>query len=669
MKNYQQYSTSRISARRVVLHLAFTLPLIFSESSIAALTAGVDASINDLKKMSIEDLLNIEVVSVSRAPEKLNDAAASVQVITQEDIRRSGATTLPQALRLASNLQVAQKNSHDWGITARGFNTELANKLLVMIDGRTVYTPLFSGVFWNAQDYLLSDIDHIEVISGPGGTLWGANAVNGVINIITKKSSDTRGAYVEAGGGPVESFAGAHYGARLNASTDFRIYGKVADHDNNVLANGADAKDAWRMKQGGFRLDMNRSLNQMTLQGDVYDTNNETGQGRGSIRGANLLSRWGHVFGNESTLTLQAYYDHTRLDDPVPSFVINNLTLAPAGVLVDVLDTYDIDLQHRFSPASGHQVVWGLGYRHTRDEVTNIPALALYPANLSQDLYSGFIQDEVTLGKDVTVTAGTKIEHHTYARWVIEPSVHLQWNVNKQNMLWSAVSKAVRTPSRIDRDLSQPASGLVVLKGNNNFSPETVVAYEAGYRTQITNRTLLSIATFYNDYQHLRSTSITPATIIPFYFENNLQGYTYGAELNGTYEATDWWQLRLGYTFLSEHLRVAADKFDLSNAHNETADPEHQIVLRSLFELPRNVQVDASWRWVDELLVNNGPNVGRVPSYLEMDLNVGWRINDRFSLSIAGHNLLDAHHPEYGFPAASRIEAVRSVTGKLVWQL
>jgi len=640
--------------------------LIVSSSRAVAL----EASLNDLKKMSIEDLLQVEVVSVSRAPEKLSNTASSVQVITQEDIRRSGVTSLPEALRLASNLQVAQKNAHDWGVSARGFNTELANKLLVMIDGRTVYTPLFSGVFWNAQDYLLADIDHIEVISGPGGTLWGANAVNGVINIITRHSRDTRDVYAEAGGGSgMRSFAGARVGGALNSNASFRVYAKYSDHDNSVLGNGNDANDAWRMKQGGFRVDVTHPFDRLTFQGDIYENSSDADPGKASIKGSNVLTRWSHAFSEGSELNLQAYYDRTHLDRPLPAYVINNLTLAPAGVFADVMDTYDVDLQHRFRFMRRHQLVWGLGYRHTHDSATNIPALAFYPALLTHHLYSGFIQDAVSLSDRVTITAGTKLEHNTYTGWEWEPSVRAQWEVNTRNMLWSAISRAVRSPSRIDRDYSQPAAGLVVIKGSDTFVSEKVLAYEAGYRTQMNDRLVASTAIFYNNYQHLRSTSITPTTILPLYFENNLKGYTYGIELNGTFQIAEWWQMRAGYTFLSEHLSVEPGKFDLSQAHNETADPQHQVMLRSMLELPGRVQLDAELRWVDELIVNNGPNVATVPDYTELDIRIGWRITESLELSLTGQNLLHNHHPEFGFPTPTRVDAERNVTGKLVWRL
>lgn len=637
----------------------------------AAAAESRDLSVNALKKMSLEELMNIQVVSVSRSPEKLSDATSSVQVITREDIRRAGATSLPEALRLASNLQVAQKNSHDWAISARGFNTDLANKLLVMIDGRTVYTPLFSGVFWNAQDYPLEDIDHIEVISGPGGTLWGANAVNGVINIITRRARDTQGLYLDAGGGSgLQDFADARYGGAIGSHVNYRVYAKYLDRDSNVFANGSDADDAWRMAQGGFRADSSWTADRITWQGDVYSNSNDTAlDNRGRMRGVNTLGRWSHTLGNGSQTRLQLYYDHTHLDDPLGPYVINNITLAPAGILTDALDTYDIDFQHHVKLMQHHDVVWGLGYRHTHDEVGNTAALAFYPPVLDQSLYSGFIQDEVALSKQVSVTLGTKLEHNDYTGFELEPSVHLKWNINPQHMMWGAVSRAVRSPSRVDRDLSEPAAGLVVLKGSKDFVSETVMAYEAGYRMQAGQRLIASLSTYYNDYQHVRSTSITPATLIPFYFANNLKGYTYGVELSGTWQAASWWRLRFGYSYLHENLRVTPGQFDLSNAQNETADPANQVMLRSMFDLPHQVQLDAALRWIDTLHINNGPVLGVVPSYFEADVRAGWHITSRLDIALIAHNLLHAHHPEYGFPDANRIEATRSIIGKVTWRL
>ncbi|MES1196078.1 MAG: TonB-dependent receptor, partial [Steroidobacter sp.] len=455
----------------------------------------------------------------------------------------------------------------------------------------------------------------------------------------------------------------------IGSNADFRVYAKYSDYDNTVLTDGSDADDAWHMGQGGFRVHVSLPSDRVTWQGDVYGNSNETAQGRGRMSGVNTLGRWTHTLQNGSETRLQVYYDHTHLDDPFAPYVINNIVLAPAGVLQDALDTYDVDFQHHANLLQRHQIVWGLGYRHTHDVVNNIAAAAFYPPQLDQNLYSGFVQDEVSLNKKVSVTIGTKLEHNDYTGFELEPSVHLQWNIDPQNMMWSAVSRAVRSPSRIDRDLSQPAAGIVVLKGSSDFVSETVVAYEAGYRAQAGSRLMTSLATYYNDYQHVRSTSITTATLIPFYFANNLKGYTYGAEISGTYQAAEWWRVRFGYNYLSEHLRVAPDQFDLSNAQNETADPEHQAMLNSMFDLPHQLQLDATLRWVDKLVINNGPVLGTVPDYFEMDLRMGWHVTNTLDFSLTGHNLLHAHHPEYGFPGPARIEATRGVIGKLVWRL
>jgi iron complex outermembrane receptor protein len=625
-------------------------------------------TIGELKQLNVEDLMNIQVTSVARHPEKLIEAASAIQVITHEDIRRSGATSIPEALRLADNLQVAQTNSHDWAISARGFNTDLANKLLVMVDGRTVYTPLYSGVFWDVQDYLLEDIDRIEVISGPGGALWGANAVNGVINIITKSAVDTQGLYAEAGGGSQpQGFAGVRYGGTLAPGTSFRVYGKYFDRADELQASGSSGMDAWRQGRGGFRVDSERSAqDRLTVQGDVYGGREEM-QTRGTSdnSGDNILGRWSHEFSEQSDLTLQSYFDQTHLTDPVAAAVFSGLDLAPGGTLHDDLNTYDVDFQHRFRLGAANRIVWGLGFRHTRDVVGNTPALAFLPAILDQDLYSAFVQDEILLRKNLSFTLGTKLEHNDYTGFEVEPDARLSWTVSPQQALWAAVSRAVRTPSRIDRDLSEPAPPyLVILKGGSNFTSETVIAYELGLRTQINSTFAASISSFYNDYNDVRSTSYTPGTLFPFYFANNVAGHTQGLELSGNYQASDDWSLHAGYTLLQEHLRVKPGQYDLNNARNEIADPEHQVSLRSSLNLPARVQFDAALRWVDTLY----NTTGTVPSYFEMNTRLAWHARDRLELSLVGQNLLHDHHPEYGPPVPARGEMERSVYGKIAWQ-
>ena len=629
-------------------------------------------SVSELKKMSLQELFDLEVTSVSKEPERLSEVASAIQVITQQDIERSGATSIPEALRLADNLDVAQKNAHDWAISARGFNTALANKLLVLIDGRTVYTPLFSGVFWDRQDYLLEDIDRIEVISGPGSTLWGANAVNGVINITTKSAKDTRGLYVEAGGGSeLEDFVGLRYGGTISTNVYFRVYDKYFNRADEVFGDGDSASDSWKMGQAGFRIDAEASSqNTFTLQGDGYDGNEDvTTGGQAGVSGGNVLGRWSHAFLDDGDMSLQLYYDRTHLSDPIPAFTINSTTLASAGTLTDDLDTYDLDFQHHFQLGERHRFVWGVGYRFTHDMVQNAPALAFFPTVLDHNLYSAFAQDEIRLWRQLYFTAGTKIEHNDYTGFEFEPSARLHWIVVTNHTVWAAVSRAVRTPSRVDRDLSEPAPpNLVVLKGDAGFDSETVIAYEVGYRAQFGRKVATSISGFYNDYNDVRSTSETPTTVLPFFFQNNLEGQTYGFEFSGNYQALDWWRLHAGYDLLKEDIHVKPGKQDLNDALNETADPQQQFSVRSSMDLPRHAELDAGLRWVDTLHLNSGPTVGTVPSYFELDARLAWHATKRLEFSVVGQNLLHDHHPEYGFPSPTRVEIERNIYGKIAWQ-
>jgi len=639
---------------------------LFPNQSFAQTQATLTSS-SALKKLSVEELMNIEVTSVSKHSEKLSETASAIQVVTGEDIRRSGASSIPEALRLADNLQVAQKGSQGWGISARGFNTDLANKLLVLVDGRTVYTPLYSGVFWDVQDYLLEDLDRIEVISGPGGTLWGANAVNGVINIISKSAKDTQGLYVEGGGGSeLRGFGGARFGGALASNVYYRVYGKYFDRDSAVFANGNDAGDSWNMGQGGFRIDAETSLqNTFTLQGDYYSGSEDvTTGGKTDVAGGNLLGRWSHTFSEGSDMSLQCYYDRTHRSVPKPAFLA-----APAGTLVDDLDTYDLDFQHRFHLGERNHFVWGLGYRFTQDVVKNAPSVVFVPPVLDHDLFSGFVQDEIMLHEKLLLTLGTKLEHNEYTGYEVEPSGRLQWNATPKQMFWGAISRAVRTPSRIDHDFQQP-TGLAAPFNNlflpgTNFNSETLIAYELGYRAQLGSKTSVSISSFYNDYDDVRSSTPTPVFGFPLVFENNLEGKTYGFELSATYQMLAWWRLHAGYNLLKEDIRVKSGQVDFSNGLNETADPQQQFSLRSSMDLPQNVEWDARLRWVDTLHNNNGPTPGTVPSYFELDVRLAWHATKRLELSIVGQNLLHDHHPEYGFPSPTREEIQRSVYGKV----
>jgi len=664
-------------SRLIVPMFAAVSLLVFTTHAFAQITETNRPS-ELLKKMSLEELMSLDVTSVAKQPEPYGQAPAAIQVVTGEDIQRSGASSIPEALRLADNLQVAQKNSHNWAISARGFNTALANKLLVLIDGRSVYTPLFSGVFWDVQDYLLEDIDRIEVISGPGGTLWGANAVNGVINITTKSAKETQGLYTEAGGGTwLQDFAGVRYGGVLASNVYYRVYGKYFDRGDEVYPNGDNASDSWRMGQGGFRIDSEASpQNPLTLQGDFYlgNENVPTG-GDAQTGGGNILGRWTHTFADDSDMSLQMYYDRTHLADPIPAYAIGTFVLAPAGTLTDDLDTYDVDFQHHFHLGERNNIIWGLGYRFTHEVDDNAPGLAFLPPTLDQNLFSGLVQDEIMLRENLFFTLGTKLEHNDYTGFEVEPSARLQWNVTPKQMIWGAVSRAVRTPSRVDRDMSQPApsSPLVILQGSPGFDSETLIAYELGYRSQLGPKVSASVSTFYNDYNDLRSTTTNSVLNgfglpFPFYFQNNLEGETYGVELGATYQMLSWWRLHGGYNFLEENLRVKSGQTDINNGLNETSDPQQQFSIRSSMNLPKNVELDAGLRWVDTLHNNSGATQGTVPSYFELDVHIGWHVTKNLEISLVGQNLLHDQHAEYGFPSPTREEIQRSVYGKVAWQ-
>lgn len=633
----------------------------------------------------MEELMNVEVISVSKQLEKLTEAASAIQVITQEDIRRSGASSIPEALRLATNLHVAQKNAHDWAISARGFNTDLANKFLVLIDGRTVYTPLFSGVFWDRQDYLLEDIERIEVISGPGGTLWGANAVNGVINIITKQAHDTKGLYAEAGAGTeLRGFTGLRYGTKVGANTSLRVYSKYFERDDAVFQDGSDASDSWRMGQGGFRMDAKASeKNAFTLQGDFYKSkvNLSTG-GNTDVYGGNVLGRWSHTFSDNSGMSFQLYYDRSSFIQDVPESRTddNTIVLSQAGQLKDDLDTYDLDFQHNFTLGERNRVVWGFGYRFTHDVVENAPGLAFLPNVLDRNLWSIFVQDEIMLNKNLFLTIGTKVEHNDYTGFEYEPGTRLQWNITPRQTLWTSVSRAVRMPSRVDRHILLPTPGFApivenLLIGGADFESETVIAYELGYRTQVGSKVSSSIAAFYNVYDKVRSTSLSPPDPVyglqfPLFYDNNLEGETYGIELNIVYHAFDTWRIRCGYNLLEEDIRVKPGRYDFNNALNETADPRHQFSLQSSMNIFKNFQLNAGLRFVDSFKYNVSGVADTVPNYTELNVRLAWLPTDKFEISVTGQNLLHNRHIEYVISSPNpTAEIERSVYLKVACRL
>lgn len=634
-------------AGRVLLRSSALFCLLSCAGHLFAQTEAAGPTPSELKKLSLEELMEIEVTSVSKRAEKLSEAASAIQVVTGEDIRRSGATSIPEALRLASNLQVAQVDSRQWAISARGFNSTTANKLLVLIDGRTVYTPLYAGVFWDVQDTLLEDIDQIEVISGPGATLWGANAVNGVINVTTKRARDTQGLLVHGGGGTeLRYFGGLRYGGTLTSNAHYRVYGKYFDRDSAVLSDGRETTNDWSMGQGGFRVDWEPSeANLFTLQGDFYGGWGEQPSPSDiSMAGGNVIGRWSHTISESSDLGVQFYYDRTHRNIP--------------GTFAEDLDEYDVDFQHRFLVGERHDVVWGLGYRLIEDDVENSAALAFLPAEVSRQWFSAFAQDEIALVKDrLHLTVGTKLEHNDYTGFEFQPSGRLAWNVTKGHMLWAAISRAVRTPSRIDTELYAPGSPPFFFAGGTNFVSEELLAYEVGYRVQPHPRVSVSLAAFYNDYDDIRSVEQGPPQVIA----NRQEGETYGAELTIDYRVTDWWRMRAGYTELQVEIRPKAGSTDLTRGASESHDPNRQFMIRSSVDLPGNIEFDAGFRFVTQIFNQS------VPEYGELDVRLAWRPIPALELSVVGQNLLHKHHPEFGSPTARR-EIERSVYGKVAWR-
>jgi iron complex outermembrane receptor protein len=631
------------SNRSLLIAAAFGLGLVGISPAYGQAVSDA-AEVRSLKQLSLDELMNIEVTSVSKRAEKLTEVASAIQVVTGTEIRRSAATNLPEALRLAPNLQVAQLNSYGWIVGARGFNGDFANKMLVMIDGRSVYTPLFAGVIWDVQNTILEDVDRIEVVSGPGGALWGANAVNGVINITTKDARETQGTYLSAAAGSaLNSTAAVRYGGRAGENVYFRVYGQYFDRDNTYLANGQDVADAWHLAQGGFRLDYHPAdTRTLTLQGDLYRGTEETNPDS-SMRGENILGRFTHDYGADSTLSVQAYYDHTWRHD-IPSTITDDLTI------------FDLDLQHGFTLGERHQILWGFEGRWMRDHVeTDTPLVGILPPHRNMDLYSGFLQDEISLHERVKLTVGTKIEHNDFTAWEVQPSVRLAWARADHQTLWAAISRAVRTPSRFDTDYHIPKAPPFVINGGPDFESEQILAYELGYRTQPRSDLSLSFATYFNDYRDIYNVQ---TAAFPFTIENGVEGQSWGVELSGTWQPSSRWRLRAGYNYFEKDLQPKPGHAATSAVlASQGRDPAHQISLQSMMELHPGVELDVTARYVSELA--DPP----VPAYVAFDVRLAWTVR-QWEIALVGQNLGDSRHLEFG----TFREIPRSGYARLTWR-
>jgi iron complex outermembrane receptor protein len=665
---------------------AMRMCLVIAALVTTAMPAWPQEKVADLTNQSIEDLMNVEVTSVSKTEEKLSKTASAVFVISQEDIRRSGATNIPDLLRMVPGMDVAQINANTWAISARGFNGRFSNELMVLVDGRSVYTPTFGGVFWDVLDMPLENIERIEVIRGPGGSIWGENAVNGVVNIITKKASETKGGMVVAGGGNLDrGFGTLEYGGSLGKSTDYRVYTKYLNQDNMPSLTGQDGGDGWHVLRGGFRVDSALSAKDtLTLQGDMY-----TGQeGNPTIylpsitspgvvntemqvplSGGFLQAIWNHVASARSDITLQISYDNYERDD----------------VLREGRRTFNVDFQHHFQRGDRQNVVWGLGYRDSNSDSDGTITASLNPRDLDTQLFGAFFPDEIALVPDrLYLTVGARLEHNYYTGFNFLPSARVAWVLNKREMVWVAISRVVRSPAAIDASLRlnfggfTPPGGTPVLfslLGNPHIDDENLIAYEAGYRSTFSSHLSVDLAAYYNNYSDqettepdgsfIENTPAPPHIVMAQTYMNLMHGETHGIEIAANWKATNRWTLSPGYALEQIHMHLdPASQDTTSVAGAEGSSPAQSAQVRSHLDLPRSLSWDASAYFVGRLTdpIN--------PSYTRLDTGLTWKWHERVSVSLVGQNLLKNSHLEFTDATQSTRSTLvkRNVYAKLTWR-
>jgi iron complex outermembrane receptor protein len=679
MNTLSQSGTARLST----LLLLVAIPVFLVPLSLAD-TSEEREQTNSLKELSLEQLGNLQVTTASKGPAAVWKTAAAIYVITHEAILRSGVTSIPEALRLAPGVEVARIDSDKWSIGIRGFGSRLCRSVLVLIDGRTVYTTLLAGTYWEVQDTVMDDIDRIEVIRGPGGTIWGPNAVDGVIDVITKPASDTQGGLASALGGNVEQGSvSVRQGGKVG-SVDYRAYAKGFNRAAQFHSDGREF-DHWRAMQGGFRIDWAESQRDaFTLQGDIYDERagesvvatsytppySQVLDRNALLSGGNILGRWKRVTGEGEDTQLQVFYDRTNRYEP-------NFT--------DLRDTFDADFLQRFRLPARQQITWGLGARFSHgDNPVVVSGLTFEPNPRTDHLLSAFLQDEISIvDHRLALSFGTKFLKTSFTGLELEPSARLLYTPTETQTLWAAFTHAVRTPSDAEENFSlagyigTTTTGLPYFarfNPNKNFRSEELNGYELGYRRLVGPRLYLSMSTFYNHYSSLFSEDITgspfieanPAPthqLLPAEFGNGLLGTTSGGEIAPEWQVTPFWRLRASYSFLEMHIKRAPNSLDIGSAPGiEGSSPRHQVLTQSGFDLPKGVSVDLLYRYVSAL-----PGQA-IRAYSSADVALGWNVSRQFRLSAVGQNLLQPHHAEFGTDPGPLVEIKRGAYAQITWR-
>lgn len=660
------------------LHIVcFFLSCLISTACLA------DMTIDEIKAMSLKEVMDLTIETSSKKKKKQFNESASTYVITQEDISRSGVTSLPEALRLAPGVHVARISANQWAVSIHGFNERFSNKLLVLIDGRSVYSPLFSGVYWDAQDVLLENVKRIEVVRGSGTALWGSNAVNGVINVITYSAKETQGIETTAGYGTEEQgFGSLRYGGKLGEKTHYRVHGKHYHRDEGGTFNQQSANDDSSMSSGGIHIDSVLTENQnLLITGNAYD--GKVGQSGDMpalnsptftrfindnvrLNGENLLARWTNQEGDRKSWALQAYYDHTAREDSVLGNQEVNVT--------------DLDFQRHFGWLYHQEIAWGLQYRYVNNKLSPGSLVSLNPKERDTHLYSAFLSDEVSLFQDrFKLNIASRFEHNDFTGFEIQPTARMTWLVNKSNTFWGAVSRSVKVPSISDQNaIFEPSIRnvgipiVINVAGNKSFNTEKLISYELGYRTQLNHDVQLDIATFFNDYDDLRTFEQNAIFflqnpfrgVIPFEFDNKMEGHVYGADLSAKWHINSWWNINAGYSYAKTDLH-------LKNASTDTISlslpifansPEQMLSLRSAWDVHKNWKIDLWMRYVDKL------ESTYVNAYVNMDARVAWKASRNIELSVVGQNLLDKQQLQFFRDTATRLnnsEVERSVYFKV----